>query len=67
MEKRKLPCGAPDEESESDSWKNEIGCTIIGCEKCKYFTGMIYYEANAAKALSLWAKHEIGVGKNGVL
>ena len=66
MDGQRLPCGIADDGPAEDFWKNEISCTVVGCKNCKNFNGTIYYEANAAKAVSLWAQHEIEVGRNGI-
>lgn len=53
----KYPCGVLDDEPES--WKCEVACLIVGCQRCKNFNGTEYYNMDVKKGLAMWAKHEI--------
>ncbi len=59
MEQYRYPCGAFEECSAEELWKNEIACALTGCEACIHFNGTVYYVRNIPEGVWLWAKHEV--------
>lgn len=53
------PCGAETDSSPDEKWKDEIACTLIGCQKCKNFNGIEFYQSNVKNAIAMWAKREL--------
>lgn len=51
-------CGFDDGETESEDWKAEISCNLVGCKNCQHFKGEVYVKQNIKKGLAMWAKKE---------
>ncbi len=46
MEQYRYPCGAFEECTAEELWKNEIACALTGYEACIRFNGTVYYVRN---------------------
>ena len=59
------PCGQEVDDTRHETWRQEMSCNLIGCDKCSlHLKGMpIYYissENNMKKGIAIWAKHMLG-------
>ena len=59
MASLKYPCGVESDSTPEEQWKDEISCTLVGCQGCKNFNGTEYYQANVKKGVAMWAKKEL--------
>ena len=58
------PCGKYPDDTRREQWRQEFSCLLVGCRSCGlYDGGEIHYqysEESMKKALSIWAKHQLG-------